>query len=112
MFGNAGYEPTVVWQAKNEHHIHAGGTTIKGAQDPLDAEGNRRYYFTFKSNDELEHFLKLLGISPEEWNDLGGRFYREEYIAPANKVELADGEMDIDYKAMKKIQAEEEDRGP
>ena len=108
LFGNAGYQSTIVWQAKNEHHILAGGTTIKGAQDPLNASGSRRYFLGFESNGDLECFLKLLGISPEEWNDRRGRFYQEAYIMPANNIELDHNEMDFECEAQKKTMTDEE----
>ena len=95
IFGNAGLQPIIVWQAKNEEHARM-GTTIKGAKDPLNATGSRRYYLYFEGKAELDSFLEVLKIPKEEWYNSQGRWVRETYIRPANKVALKEDDMDGD----------------
>lgn len=107
MFGNAGNQNIVVWQACNEKHAQM-GTTINGAQDRWNAAGSRRYYLHFKSKSDLDSFLKVLKISKEEWYSNQGRFVKEKYVKPANKVKLLEDDMDTDHEAQKKTMTIEE----
>ena len=107
MFGNAGEQNIVVWQACNEKHAQM-GTTIKGAKDRWNVAGSRRYYLHFKGKSELDSFLGVLNISKEEWYSNQGRFYKEKYVKPANKVNLHEDDMDTDLDAQNKTMTIEE----
>ncbi len=107
IFGNAEKQPIIVWQAKNEEHARM-GTTIKGAKDPLNATGSRRYYLHFEGKAELDSFLEVLKIPKDEWYAPQGRFVRESYVMPANKVVLKDDDMDGDWDAQDRTMTMEE----
>ena len=107
MFGNAGGQDIVVWQACNENHSQM-GTTVKGANDKFNAPASRRYYLHFKDRSDLDSFLKVLGISKEEWYDTQGKFFQETYVMPANKVKLRDNDMEADHDVLNRTMTKEE----
>ena len=107
MFGNAGGQDIVVWQADNELHSQM-GTTIKGAKDKWNATGSRRYYLHFKDRSDIDSFLELVNISREEWYDTQGKFFQEKYIMPANRVELSEDDMDTEHEALNQTMTMEE----
>jgi len=107
MFGNAGGQDIVVWEACNEEHTQM-GTTIKGAKDKWNATGSRRYYLHFKGKIELDSFLEVLNISKEEWYDTQGRFFKKKYVMPANKLKMREDDMDVDYEALNQTMTMEE----
>ena len=107
MFGNAGGQDIVVWQADNELHSQM-GTTIKGAKDKWNAAGSRRYYLHFKDRSDIDSFLELVNISKEEWYDTQGKFFQEKYIMPANRVKLSEDDMDTEHEALNQTMTMEE----
>ncbi len=76
MFGNAGGQNIVVWQACNENHSQM-GTTVKGANDKFNASASCCYYLHLEDRSDLYSFLKVIGISKEEWYDTQGKFFQE-----------------------------------
>ncbi len=107
MFGNAGGQDIVVWQACNENHSQM-GTTVKGANDKFNASASRRYYLHFKDRNDLDSFLHVLGISKEEWYDIRGKFVQDTYVMPANKVKLRDNDMEADHDVLNQTMTKEE----
>ena len=107
MFGNAGGQDIVVWQACNENHSQM-GTTVQGANDKFNAPASRRYYLHFKDRNDLDSFLNVLDISKEEWYDIQGKFFQDAYLMPANKVKLRDNDMEADHDVLNRTMTKEE----
>lgn len=76
--GNAGYEPCIMWDAYNKQ-VTSGGTIVKGGKEASNPTMFRRFFFWFRSREQLTavlshllyHDMSLL----EEFFDDKGRFF-------------------------------------
>lgn len=96
--GNAGRDVCIMWETLNMVFA-SGGTTIKGALNPSDAVAHRRFFFWFKTLDELKVVLyHMFGQNMElveEFFTDTGRFFAAERTQPDHAFVKLDA-MDVD----------------
>ena len=97
--GNAGRDVCFMWETLNMAFV-SGGTTIKGALNPSDAVAHRRFFFWFKTSDELKvvlyHMLGQKMELVEEFFEDSGRFFAAERTRPDHAVVKSESAMDVD----------------
>ena len=97
--GNNGTEPAFFWECSNMCHS-AGGTVVKGANDPKKSTAIRRFSFVLNTRAELTVGLSFLFNHDmavlNEFFEVQGRFTHLENTLPPHEVVLPDNMMDID----------------
>jgi hypothetical protein len=97
--GNAAFENVFWWDALNKSHA-AGGTTIKGAKNPKEAIGLRRYFFWFENvGDLVTTLFHLFGNNIElvrEFLKKDGKMTRTKKSLPCHAVQATEDDMDTD----------------
>ena len=97
--GNAGFENVFWWDALNKAHA-AGGTTIKGAKNPKEAIGLRRYFFWFETlGDAVKTIYYVFGGNIDlvwEFLKKDGKMTMTKKSRPCHAVEATEDDMDTD----------------
>ncbi len=97
--GNAGHDTCIMWDTCNTA-FSSGGTTVKGALNPLEAVAHRRHFFWFESCDDLKLALYLmLGNDRDMVNEFfteNSRFFASERTLPEHAVVNLDNTMEED----------------
>lgn len=100
MYGNAGRDPFLIWEAMNER-FGASGNVIEGADVTSTATGSRRYYINFQHNIVLKYALYLMFPDHREIADeffqSDGRFLWGTYTRPINDYVLEEEDMEVDW---------------
>ena len=100
LFGNAGKQNCIVWDAYDTSGDTSGGTVVKGGHDSKKAARLRQYIINFRSAQQLSAFLLFMfngSVSLlEEWFESDGRFCPKTPSLPPHLMLKGENSMDVE----------------
>ena len=100
LFGNAGKQNCIVWDAYDTSGDTSGGTVVKGGRDSKKAARLRQYVINFRSAQQLSAFLLFMFNGSvnllEEWFDSDGRFCPKTPSLPPHLMLKGENSMDVE----------------